>query len=71
MIDTLQDKLNSNIDRLKADAKHHLRTSPCTPALVGSEYPYLPDTPEEYLAWSIGYYDGLMRALEVLEGYDD
>jgi hypothetical protein len=61
------DQFESNIDRLKADAEVVLEEVPEAKEWINSqelEFPYR-------AVFDAGYYMGLMRAIEVSEGYED
>lgn len=69
--DQLKYKLDSNLDRLKAEALYVLEedTTGRTRACIASGA--TPEHPDEEAWWQIGYYQGLQRAIEVLKNYED
>ncbi len=67
-LDRLQDKLDNNIDRLKADAEFTLSENPDCKQYVENQSL---DDAYSNAVWDAGYYAGLMRAVEVLEDCDD
>ena len=71
-LNELQDKLDSNVDRLKADAEFTLSENPDCKQYVANQS--LDDACSNAV-WDAGYYAGLMRAVAVLvavlEDYDD
>lgn len=67
----LQTKLDSNLDRLKADAAYVLEHEADDEARALIELGLGPEQQDEKMWWRIGYYLGLMRAIEILEDYED
>jgi hypothetical protein len=63
----LQDKLDSNIDRLKADAAFVLEEEADDQTRELIELGCSPEQPDEEMWWRIGYYLGLLRGTEILE----
>jgi hypothetical protein len=67
-VDQLREKLDGNLDRLRADAAFTVSENPDCEQYVDSQM-----LADDYsnAVWDAGYYAGLMRAIEVLEDYDD